>query len=201
MNEKNCEYCGNEFHANRKDAKYCSKTCKNEAYLARKANGYSSIGRVEEPSNGVISSHNRRYGSTPLNLSRTSLDRILTSTSTNKEVLNHLLSQKDYTGDIRSEKSKLEIQLMFVQRDLDIATKKVEEQAAYIEKLEDKVEKSNSFMGRVMDICEANPVILASVASGIGGIMKKAQPQATSTVHGQSEPIPQKEQSNTEQTG
>ena len=179
MNEKECEYCGTEFHAHRKDTKYCSKTCKNEAYLARKANPYVSIGQAEKTSNGVISSHNRRNVSNFQGLNKTSIDRLIAGASTDKEVLNHLLTEKDYSGDMRSEKSKLEIQLMFVERDLATAKEKVAELTSLNEKLEAQIEKSDSFFGRIMDMCEKNPAILMGVSSAIGKIAQtKAAPDS-----------------------
>lgn len=179
--EKECEYCGNEFHANRKDAKYCSKTCKNEAYLARKVNGIPASGQVEGAPSRVISStsgHNRQNVSRPFRMNSNTLDSIITGARTNEEVFQHLLSEKDLSGDIKSERSKLEITLMFIERDLATAEKTISEQDALITKLESQIEKSDSFMGRIMDVCEKNPTILMGITTAIGNLTQiKADPK------------------------
>lgn len=177
MIEKECEYCGTSYEANRKDAKYCSKTCKNDAYLARKANPYLATGQSQQTSIGAISSHNRRNGSATSMLTKSSLDKILSGASANQSILNHLLSEKDFSGDVRSEKSKLEIQLMFIQRDLELSQKKEAEQSAYIEKLEAKVEKNDSFIDRLMSFLEENPAVLMGLTSAIGNIKDKISTQ------------------------
>ncbi len=177
MIEKECEYCASTYEATRRDSKYCSKTCKNDAYLARKAIPYTATGQSEQAALGVISSHNRRNASAPFAMNNANIQRMLNGANTNQEVLNHLLSEKDLSGDIKSDRSKLEIQLMFVERDLAIAEKKVAEQEALIEKLDIQVEKNKSIGGTIAGIFEANaPAIMMGVTTLLGNLATKNAP-------------------------
>jgi len=68
---------------------------------------------------------------------------------------------------------------MFVERDLATAKEKVAELTSLNEKLEAQIEKSDSFFGRIMDMCEKNPAILMGVSSAIGKIAQtKAAPDS-----------------------
>jgi wobble nucleotide-excising tRNase len=49
-NDETCEYCGREFFAERITKRYCSDSCRQLAYLARRANKLANASFVEETS-------------------------------------------------------------------------------------------------------------------------------------------------------
>lgn len=53
MVEKSCAYCGKTFYATRRDAKYCSKACKQIAYRGKKGGkdlkALAGTAKVEAP--------------------------------------------------------------------------------------------------------------------------------------------------------
>jgi len=171
--EKECEYCGSEFEAKRSDAKYCSATCKQEAYLTRKANP----GIVNRQQTSTNTDHNKsnigQVVNSDITLSKTELNRLLRGTGTNQDVLHNLLNEKDITGDIKSDKAKLEINLMFIERDLKTATDENARLKAENERLLSQVEKSTDLSSKFFDFIKDNPQFGFVIANLCEGVMDK----------------------------
>jgi hypothetical protein len=158
---KECEYCGEEFEASRSDAKYCSGTCKNNAYLARKANPDIAIGNASGTNNSGIMSHRRQNVNPSIPLSPTSINKMLQGLGSNAEILNNLLTEKDNAGEAKASLMEYRIRLMFMERDLKTAEKRVEELEKENDSLLGKVEASDEgFIGKIMHFCETNPTVL-----------------------------------------
>ena len=111
---KDCDFCRQEFEPKRSDAVYCSATCKTQAYMARKSNE-SSKGQITGNRDSPV---NRKKQSRH-NITDSQLSTLINGQKSNSVLLQGLLNEKDSSGDLKSEKGKLEIKMMFLERDLD----------------------------------------------------------------------------------
>ena len=102
---KECEYCSNEFKASRSDAKYCSKTCKQQAYTMRQANPHIQQQPSNTGHNDVNMSHRRKNAKTTIPLNENHLGSLLNGAKMNSNVFNHLLTSLKENGHIMSDSS------------------------------------------------------------------------------------------------
>lgn len=194
--QKECDYCGHEFDAQRSDAKYCSGTCKNNAYLARKANPEIS----NASSNGGINGNNisnRRINVQPsVPLTPAAINKMIQGLGSNADILSSLLLEKDTTGEAKASISEYRITLLFTERDLKYEKDKNEELQKTISRLEDenlrlteKIETNEgSFTDKALAFCEANPNILMSLIDKLDKLGFKAPNAINNTPDDQNSP-------------
>ncbi len=195
---KECTYCGNDFETKRTDSKYCSGSCKSQAYIARKANpGIGEIIDGDYPLdvNRRKTRQNRKTVNSSIPLSRTHLDKLLNGVKTNPQYVKYLMDEKDRIGEIKSDKSKLEIQMLFIQRDLDTANAKIAELTKENDRLNRAVEKNEeSMIGKLVDFCGRHPQVMLAIAGKLGvDPMDILAGQSDVAVGGQSDPTDEKE--------
>ncbi len=184
--KKECEYCGNENNATRSDSKYCSGACKSQAYLARKTN--PEIGAIDDKSmNNTSSRNSRRNVKASIPFSSSQVDKLLNSGRLNTQMFNTLMGDKERIGEIKSEKSMLQIEMRFLQKDLENALKEIEDLKWQNKELKGKIDSSEApFVDRIMSYLENYPaigaIILEKLASSnlinaIGGTVSTTSTQ------------------------
>ena len=207
--KKECHYCGNGFDAKRSDAKYCTATCKQEAYLLRKSNPNVNNGAHSNIHNG--NNNNNGYGNrrqsrkdvkASIPLSGAQLDKLLNGQRTNHQMLDFLLSEKDSSGDIKAENGQLRIELKFLERDLRYEKEKTGQLSQEVDKLSDEIKRitlkmessEKGLMNQVVDFCKENPIIVTQMFSKTGNafnpnkISSKETKSSTETLSGNSAP-------------
>jgi len=162
---KECQYCSNEFNASRSDAKYCSKSCKQQAYTMRQANPHIQQSSDTSTYNDVNMSHRRKNAKPTIPLSENHLGSLINGAKSNQNVLNHLLTAMKENGHIMSDSSKIEIELMFTKEKLESAYRKIEELKEENDRIYDKLERFDGGYGnRLMQLCESNSQLLMILA-------------------------------------
>lgn len=163
MASKKCDYCSNSFLAKRSDTKYCSKVCKQEAYIARK----SGIGLAgsDLTYNDVYESKRPINVNPSMTIPKTEYNRLVNRNQT-KAPLDHLLKEKDYGRDVLAENAKMTVEMKYMNEKLMELKNRVitlEEQNGSLKDEADKYEAS--FASKAIDFCNKNPHITSMLAT------------------------------------
>ena len=165
--QKECLFCQNIFEAKRSDAKYCSSSCKQEAYLARK--NLNKINSTDQTSERTLRRNNVRNVNPSITLSRSEFQRIL-NTSSSKAPLDQLLNEKDFGRQVLSENAELRIELKYLNKELDSMLRRLETIEAENKDLTAKIESQDE---SALDKVFNNLLSSDQLAPIIGSIISK----------------------------
>lgn len=169
--KKHCEFCTKEYEAKRSDSKYCSNSCKQEAYMMRKANPQMTMiaqNTIQHTDNRNGYTHSRKSSKnvkSSIPISASHLDKLLSGHRHSQDILLHLLTEKDKSSEIRAQKASLESELRFLERDLRYERDKNDRLEREISSLNSNIIslkqlEANTKKGlgtQVIDFCKDNP--------------------------------------------
>ena len=156
---KECTYCGHEFNANRSDTKYCSDSCRSQAYIARKS---EKIAGVPQTANS-----RRTNQSNEVSLTKGQIGQMLNMLKSNPHILNNLMLEKDKSGDLKSELSENKMKLFYLEeklkdREKEIADLKAEKNILSNEVSNNEKSKLDKLVEGIMDHPETLPQTIAA---------------------------------------
>jgi len=159
---KECQNCGADFIARRKDAKYCGGSCRTQAHYERVGSNKKNNSRIGKRSDDVIL-NKAEYNKL--------LNRALSSGSNDRHgAYNNLLREKDTVADLKAELSRNEMKLYYLEDKLKDRDAKILEQGRQLMKLEKKVEQRK--MGIVEKLVENNPEIIPQCIDKLSPVFK-----------------------------
>lgn len=166
---KECNYCGHEYDAKRSDSKYCSNSCKNAAYLARKSSPTDNPESTnQEDTNG--SRRIRRQNVKPsVSIQQNAFNSMINGLKTNNQMVGHLLSEKDTSGDLKALISKLEMKLLYEEQNYTRLKEKYDDLKESHDKLEVKLEDlGESKIDKLLNTCIENPSMIMGFVNQFG---------------------------------
>lgn len=99
-----------------------------------------------------------------MSLTPAAINKMIQGLGSNADILSNLLTEKDNAGEAKSSISEYKIRLMFMERDLQQAEKKVAELEAENIRLLDKVEANEGTISdKLFAFCESNPNIVMTL--------------------------------------